>query len=176
MNRFRTGLISAVAAAGVVTLSACSDMSSASTVGGAPMGQPGHVMLEATTIAGLGSVIVDAAGNTLYRYDKDVAQPSMSNCDGACATTWPPVLATATPMLDGVDQGMVGTVVRKDGSKQLTLNGWPLYEFSNDKAPGQANGQGVNGAWFAVTPAGGKAQLQGGGAPEQAPADGGSGY
>jgi hypothetical protein len=82
-------------------------------------------------------------------------------------------------MLEGVDQSLVGTVVRKDGSKQLTLKGWPLYEFSNDKAPGQANGQGSGGTWFAVTPDGGKAG-QGGaasnGAAEQAPADGGSGY
>jgi predicted lipoprotein with Yx(FWY)xxD motif len=34
----------------------------------------------------------------------------------------------------------------------VTFNGWPLYTFANDKAPGQVNGQGVGGVWFVATP------------------------
>ena len=159
MNRIRPLVLCAT---GVAALSACSDMAGAGQ--GPAHGQPGHVMLAATTVPGLGTVVTAADGKTLYRFDKDVAQPPTSNCDAECAAAWPPVLAgEAQPMLEGVQESQVGTLTRKDGSKQLTLNGWALYEFSGDKAPGQANGQGVNGAWFAIAPDGGKLTARPGG-------------
>jgi len=172
MNRVRTGVITAAALAGLAALTACSNASAG--MDPTAMGGADHVMLTATEIAGIGKVVVAANGKTLYRYDKDSNQPPTSNCDDKCATTWSPAIEASTPMLEGVADGMIGTVVRKDGSKQLTLNGWPLYELATDVA-GQANGQGHEGVWFAVTPEGGKAS---GRAAEGAvaPADGGSGY
>lgn len=157
MNRIRPVVACAAALAAVATLSACSDMASGAGAENPEHGQPGHVMLAATTVNGIGSVVTDASGKTLYRFDKDMAQPPMSNCNGECATTWPPALAgAAMPMLQGIQGSAVGTLTRQDGSRQLTLNGWALYEFSGDKAPGEANGQGVNGTWFAVAPDGSK--------------------
>jgi hypothetical protein len=50
----------------------------------------------------------------------------------------------------------VGTVTRADGSRQLTLDGWPLYEYSGDLSAGETNGQGVDGTWYAVTATGAK--------------------
>ncbi|GLY38739.1 lipoprotein [Amycolatopsis sp. NBRC 101858] len=172
MNRIRTASLCAAAIAVVAPLSACGDMASAGA-GNPDHGQPGHVMLAATQVAGVGTVVTDAAGKTLYRFDKDMATPPMTHCDGECATTWPPALAgEGSPMLEGIQDSQVGTVARPDGSKQLTLNGWALYEFSGDKAPGQMNGQGANGTWFAVAPDGSKITA---GAQGQ-PAAGGSGY
>ncbi|GAB3151469.1 hypothetical protein [Amycolatopsis sp. NPDC004378] len=168
MNRCRTAVLCAAAIAVVAPLSACGDMASGAQ--NPEHGQPGHVMLAATTVDGVGAVVTDANGKTLYRFDKDMAQPPTSNCNAECATTWPPALAgEAMPMLQGIQQSQVGTLTRKDGSKQLTLGGWALYEFSGDKAAGQVNGQGVNGAWFAVAPDGGKITAA-------QPAAGGSGY
>ena len=70
----------------------------------------------------------------------------------------PPVLTgTGDIQLHGVDQSLVGTVNRPDGSKQVTLNGWPLYRDAEDTVPGNAKGQDKGGAWFAVTPQGNKA-------------------
>jgi predicted lipoprotein with Yx(FWY)xxD motif len=43
---------------------------------------------------------------------------------------------------------------RPDGTKQMTVNCWPIYTFSGDKAPGDTNGQGVGGTWYAVSPEG----------------------
>ncbi|MCR6490036.1 hypothetical protein M8542_45215 [Amycolatopsis sp. OK19-0408] len=160
MNRIRTAALCAAAIAVAAPLSACGDMASGAQ--GPEHGQPGHVMLAVTTVNGLGAAVTDAAGKTLYRFDKDTTQPPTSNCDGACATSWPPALAgEAAPMLQGIQDTQVGTLTRKDGSKQLTLNGWALYEFSGDKAPGDANGQGANGTWFAIGPDGSK--ITGGG-------------
>ncbi|HVW43778.1 MAG TPA: SCO0930 family lipoprotein [Amycolatopsis sp.] len=117
----------------------------------------GTVKLTAATVGDLGQVLTDADGFTLYRFDKDTAKPPRSNCDGDCATAWPPVLATGSVEVDGVDAKLVGTVTRSDGSRQVTVAGWPVYRYAKDSGPGAATGQGVNGTWAAVTPAGGKA-------------------
>ena len=124
-----------------------------------PTGQkassPGGAALNVSQSDRLGTIVVDADGFTLYRFNKDTAVPPKSNCDGACAITWPPaVITAATPTANGVDQSLVSTVTRADGSKQLTIAGWPVYEFSGDKAAGDTNGQGVGNTWFAVTPNG----------------------
>lgn len=114
--------------------------------------------LDATESSMFGVIVVDADGRTLYRSDADTASPSVSNCNGPCARMWPPALASTVGLeLQGVDRSVVGTITRQDGTHQLTLAGWPLYEFAGDAGPGDIKGQGVNGSWFAVTPQGGKA-------------------
>ncbi|WP_328946716.1 SCO0930 family lipoprotein [Streptomyces sp. NBC_00250] len=112
----------------------------------------------------LGPLVTDAAGFTLYRFDKDTASPSSSACAGDCAKTWPPVPASVTKP-GGVDAARIGSVKRADGTEQLTIAGWPVYRFAKDTAPGQTNGQGVGGTWFAVTPDGKKAGTKDAGEP-----------
>jgi predicted lipoprotein with Yx(FWY)xxD motif len=126
----------------------------------------------------LGQIVTTGSGMTVYRYDADSANPSKSNCTGGCATAWPPVLASGsgTPSVSGLS-GTVGEITRSDGSKQLTLDGWPLYTFAGDAGPGSVSGEGSGGTWWAVTPAGGKASAGGAAAPSSsAPASGGGGY
>ncbi|MEV5846692.1 hypothetical protein AB0M32_32470 [Streptomyces sp. NPDC051985] len=103
------------------------------------------------TMSGMGAVVTDAQGFTLYRYGKD--QVNMSMCTGSCAETWMPVMADGTPQGMGV-QAKVGVLTRDDGMKQITLAGWPLYRYMGDTKAGEMNGQGKDGTWFAVTPAG----------------------
>jgi predicted lipoprotein with Yx(FWY)xxD motif len=102
----------------------------------------------------MGEVVQDGDGRTLYRFDKDTPDPAKSNCEGQCAVTWPPVLSNGTPQLQGVDPALVSTVKRADGTDQVTLDGWPLYTYAKDEAPGQWKGQGVGGTWFVVQPNG----------------------
>jgi predicted lipoprotein with Yx(FWY)xxD motif len=99
--------------------------------------------------------VVTSSGATLYRFDKDTAKPARSNCAGQCATTWPPVLAAdGVPKLTGIEPALVGSAVRPDGTRQVTLAGWPLYRYIGDTAPGQTSGEGVGGSWHAVGPFG----------------------
>ena len=101
----------------------------------------------------LGSFLVDEKGMTLYLFTKDT--PNTSNCYEKCATAWPPLLTTGDPVAgDGVDASMLGTTSRTDGSTQVTYNGWPLYYYEKDKAPGDVVGQNVGEVWFVVSPAG----------------------
>ena len=174
MIRTRPAILVAGAAAVLLTLSACSGGDYGSGV--APANQPqsanqevsqaGGVKLAVAQVGNLGQVVTDQNGLTLYRFDKDKAKPSASSCKDACAETWPPALGdSANLQLQGVDAALVGAVTRADGTKQLTLNGWPLYTYAKDTAAGEAKGQGVGKTWFAVTPQGKKAQAVSSAAP-----------
>jgi predicted lipoprotein with Yx(FWY)xxD motif len=105
---------------------------------------------------GLGKILVDSQGRTLYLFEKD--QGTKSACSGACASAWPPVRDSGKPVAGtGADAAMLGTTPRSDGKAQVTYNGHPLYLYSGDSSPGDANGQGLNafGAlWQVVSPAG----------------------
>jgi predicted lipoprotein with Yx(FWY)xxD motif len=97
----------------------------------------------------LGMVIVDDKGMTLYLFTKDTG--SDSTCYDACAKAWPPTTATGSPTAGtGLDMSEVGTTKRTDGSTQVTYAGHPLYTFAQDTAPGQTNGEGLGGLWYAV--------------------------
>ncbi len=107
--------------------------------------------------ADLGPVATDSNGFTLYRFDKDSAKPPASRCDGDCAKAWPPVPAEGASASTGLKASDLGMVVRSDGTKQLTLGGWPVYRYAKDAAAGDTKGQGVGGTWNALAPDGKKA-------------------
>jgi predicted lipoprotein with Yx(FWY)xxD motif len=95
----------------------------------------------------LGTILADGDGNTLYLYTPDAQGDS--TCYDQCAANWPP-LAGEAQAGSGVDGSLLGTTQRTDGTTQVTYNGWPLYHFANDSAPGDTNGQGVGSVWYVV--------------------------
>jgi len=110
----------------------------------------------------LGQTAVDAAGKTLYLSVLDDRDPSRSVCRSAeCLAAWKPLYLSKDQRKpaagEGVDAGRLGAVVRPDGSRQATLNGWPLYTFAQDQVPGDVRGEGLKGTWHAVSPNGSKA-------------------
>ncbi|MFD7817665.1 hypothetical protein ACFV6E_32810 [Streptomyces sp. NPDC059785] len=133
------------------------------------------VQLSASSAGDLDPVVTNGAGFVLYRFDKDNADPSKSNCFDDCQKTWPPLVVASNGkvFIDGIDKSKIGFIKRGKGF-QVTIGGWPVYLFSKDTAPGDTNGQGVQGTWFGVTPDGERAgQASDGSAPEVDPADGG---
>lgn len=104
----------------------------------------------------LGTIIIDKNGYVVYRFDRDVPDPPTSRCLDGCVPSWLPVLADEL-RVEGIDRQLVGTLRRADGTVQLTLAGWPLYGYTGDRMPGDTNGQGVDGLWFAIAPSGAKA-------------------
>ncbi|MBD0691358.1 hypothetical protein [Streptomyces sp. CBMA123] len=120
-------------------------------------GAPAAVTLQTAHDPRLGAIVTDGAGFTLYRFDQDQSNPSDSYCNGNCATLWPPEHADGDVTVKGIDSKLVGSFTRDDGTKQVTVNGWPVYRYSPDAKPGDTKGEGVAGSWFAVTPTGGKA-------------------
>ena len=153
MRRTRTVIASAAAAAALAAVAGCGGGGGGATA--APAGS-NHGALTAAHKAGVGSVLVDSQGRTLYRYTPD--QGTMSTCTGSCARLWPPALAPASgkPRATGV-HGMVGTTTRAGGQKQLTFDGHPLYRYVGDTSKADAKGQGIDHIWFVLPARGGAA-------------------
>ena len=107
--------------------------------------------LTAKTLPRMGNVVVDSGGWTLYRFDRDTANPAKSNCSGECATQWPPIIVDGDPQVNGLDKNKVGTITRDDGSKQLTIGGWPVYRYAADGKAGVWKGQAVKNVWWVVS-------------------------
>jgi predicted lipoprotein with Yx(FWY)xxD motif len=105
-----------------------------------------------------GKFLVDAQGRTMYLFEAD--KSGTSTCSGACAAAWPPVTVSGSPQAgSGVDQALLGTVKRDDGTMQLTYNKHPLYYFAADTAAGQDHGQGskeFGAGWYVVNAQGSK--------------------
>ena len=117
---------------------------------------------EVTTgsVKGLGTVLVDGSGLTLYMFEPD-KQSGNSTCYGSCANGWPPLLlpsGATSPVAGGsAKPSLLGTTKRTDGTVQVTYNRWPLYLWVGDSQPGQATGQALNnlgGLWYVLNPAG----------------------
>lgn len=112
------------------------------------------------TVNGLGKVLVDGQGLTLYLFVPD-KQSGSSTCYTQCASAWPPLLlpdgVTAPVAGPGIKSSLLGTTHRTDGTVQVTYNKWPLYTWAGDSGPGQATGQGLNnlgGLWYVLSPEG----------------------
>jgi predicted lipoprotein with Yx(FWY)xxD motif len=126
----------------------------------------------ATAQSPLGQTLVDAEGRTLYAFTKD--KGGKSSCYGDCEATWPALTVQGSPSAgDGVEASLLATTDRKDGSAQVTYKGKPLYHFSGDQQPGDTNGQGVGGVWFAITPEGSLVGAGGGASDGGGQSDGG---
>jgi predicted lipoprotein with Yx(FWY)xxD motif len=90
-----------------------------------------------------GKILVDSKGMTLYVDEND--KPGAPACTGACLQAWPPVVAPATASFGtGLSGKMFGDATLSNGTKQLTVNGFPLYTWTADQKPGDVTGQGVN--------------------------------
>jgi len=133
----------------------------------------------AVASSGLGPVLVDGRGHTLYLFEQD--KQGKSACSGKCVSLWPPLIASGKPLAaGGAKASLLGTVRRADGRLQVTYRHHPLYTFVKDTKKGQTNGEGFGDQWYAVSAAGNKvtqdtARSGGGAAP--APGGGyGSGY
>jgi predicted lipoprotein with Yx(FWY)xxD motif len=106
-----------------------------------------HSTPDGTAVAGpLGS------GRTLYLLTSDSA--SSSTCTGSCVSNWPPLITTGLPRAGaGITKSLLGTLVRDNGTRQVSYNGHPLYYFAGDSAAGQSNGQCLPRApafWYIV--------------------------
>lgn len=146
--------------AAALALGACGGYDSGSSSGApgdaeqaaAAAGQGTGEALVRTGQTALGEVLTTADGRTLYGLTDDAQ--GVPTCDGACAEVWPPLLVDGPELPAGLDPAVFGVAERLDGTHQLTAGGSPLYTYAEDEAPGDVNGQGSGGVWFAARPDG----------------------
>jgi predicted lipoprotein with Yx(FWY)xxD motif len=142
-------------------LAACGS-STSSTASASPSTSPAAspaaagATISVATNSKLGQILVDGKGLTVYLFVKDTG--TSSTCYTSCAQIWPPVLTSGPPQAGtGATASLLGTTTRTDGTVEVTYAGHPLYYFVQDKQPGDATGQGIDGfggLWWVLTPSG----------------------
>jgi predicted lipoprotein with Yx(FWY)xxD motif len=141
---------------------AAASRATAASSGGveAATGTSPYYEVKTGTVRGLGTVLVNGQGLTLYMFVPD-DQRGRSTCYGACASGWPPLRLPSgqtVPVAGGqAKTSLLGTTTRTDGGVQVTYNGWPLYLWVGDTESGQATGQGIKslgGRWYVLSPNG----------------------
>ena len=104
-----------------------------------------------------GSILFDGRGRALYAFTRD-RRGGSSRCYGACAKAWPVYFASGRLVAGkGLKRSLIGTIRRRDGRRQITYNGRPLYYYVGDKSAGQVSCQNVaefGGTWLVVHPSG----------------------
>jgi predicted lipoprotein with Yx(FWY)xxD motif len=98
----------------------------------------------------IGKVLADAKGDTLYWYSKDMRN-GPSTCTGGCISAWPAVAGEPVAAMGIAFAGKLGEVTDAGGTVQATYNGYPLYTYSGDMAPGKTAGNGVGGVWHVIS-------------------------
>jgi predicted lipoprotein with Yx(FWY)xxD motif len=169
-NRGWTAAGSAAGLGGLaLLLAACgssgTNMNAGAAYGGSSMGAtPSSSMSGGGTTSGMGTktvsltikttkigkVLTDAQGDTLYFYSKDT-KDGPSTCTGACAAAWPQVVGKAVAAPGVKFAGVLGSVTDSGGAIQATYNGYPLYTYKADMAPGQTAGNGEGGVWHVIS-------------------------
>jgi predicted lipoprotein with Yx(FWY)xxD motif len=148
------GLLSAAVVVPLVVLLVGCGGNDNSTATVKPAGGSSATVSVANT--GLGKILVDSQGRTLYRFAQDTG--TKSTCSGGCAAGWPPLRASGKPTSGGgAKASLLGTTPRSDGKPQVTYAGHPLYRFEGDSKSGDTNGQGVNAfgaSWYVVAQTG----------------------
>jgi predicted lipoprotein with Yx(FWY)xxD motif len=103
-----------------------------------------------------GKVLFDGRGFVLYAFTRDKGK---SACYGACAKAWPPYFAPKGTLSvgAGLKRSLLGSVTRRNGKRQVTYAGKPLYYYVGDTRAGQILCQDVveyGGRWLIVRPSG----------------------
>ncbi len=148
------------------SLAACGSSSSATSGKSHPSRSSGGSSSPSTkfgtaTIAGLGTVVVDGNGKTVYMFTADGHTNAPCSDSSGCTKVWPDLplpddVKTATAGA-GLNPSLLGTKKLSDGETYPTYHGWLMYEYAADSGPGQATGQGIKsfgGTWYVLSPAG----------------------
>jgi predicted lipoprotein with Yx(FWY)xxD motif len=120
--------------------------------------QASTLKITTRNVAGLGQIIVDSRGRTLYMFVPD--KRKSVTCHKVCAKIWPPVFVPAGAKLvaaGGAKQALLGSDPDSTGGRVVTYNHWPLYRYLGDPKPGTATGQALNlngGLWYVLSPSG----------------------
>ncbi len=139
----RVALLTGLGVLGVLVLAGCGG-------NGGYGGYAAQVKTATATVKGQSTTILtNSQGRTLYYRTTDTA--SASTCTGGCASTWPPLLTSGSPVAASSLPGTLNSLSDANGT-QVTYNGHLLYTYSGDSKPGDTNGEGIGGVWFVATP------------------------
>jgi predicted lipoprotein with Yx(FWY)xxD motif len=160
-------LLGGLALGAAATVAACGSSSSSGAAAGSSSSAPAGaspaaaVTISAKTVPGVGTVLVDGQGRTLYLLTSEKGGKITCTAANGCTEAWPEIVlasgTTAATAGSGVQSSLLGTVKDASGDLEVTYNGWPLYTFSGDSGPGVAKGEGISnfgGTWYVLNSSG----------------------
>jgi predicted lipoprotein with Yx(FWY)xxD motif len=140
-------------------LTATSVAAAASSAGGAARAQDSRAAKIQLRHTGVGKVLVDSSGFTLYRFSKDPRNSDTCVKISECTNLWPPLTSSGRPVAGpGVRAALLSTIKLPGGGRQVTYAGHPLYRYSAATEKGETGyvgAQQFGGSWYAVNSAGG---------------------
>ena len=156
------GAVAAAAACGSTSSStAASSGNSQPAATSSPASSSSAVTVSAKSVSGVGTVLVNGEGQTLYMLTSEKGGKITCTDDSGCTKVWPdtelPKGVTSATAGSGIQASLLGTVKNSAGDLYTTYNGWPLYTYSGDGGPGQANGEGLTdfgGTWYVLSTSG----------------------
>jgi predicted lipoprotein with Yx(FWY)xxD motif len=160
-TRSRWIALGAVTGAAALALAACGGSSGTTSPTTSTPPTATGVTISSATVAGLGTVLVNGQGATLYLLTSEQGGKLTCSLANGCTNVWPPTDlpngVTAATAGTGVDASKLGTVRDSSGTLIVTYAGWPLYTYAGDSGTGSANGESISsfgGTWYTLTPAG----------------------
>jgi predicted lipoprotein with Yx(FWY)xxD motif len=116
------------------------------------------VTVSTRSVKGLGQILVDSRGRTLYMFVPD-KQKKVTCKSTSCQAAWPPLKLTGAKAVAAgkAKQSLLSSDPDPKGGKVVTYARWPLYTYIGDSKPGQATGQALNlsgGLWYVLSPSG----------------------
>lgn len=151
----------------VAVLAGCgsSSTSTSNTAASTPASTPttatsnsSGVTVSTASVSGLGEILVNSQGHTLYIFEPD--KHARVTCTGSCAQLWPPLKLPSGQRAKAsgqVNAALLSSLPSPEGGQVATYAGWPLYTYVSDSTAGQATGQGIEtngGLWYVIGPAG----------------------
>jgi predicted lipoprotein with Yx(FWY)xxD motif len=142
--------LAGVAGLALVAVTVAAATSQASTASG--------VVISTRKVPGLGAILVNAQGRTLYMFVRD--KQTRVTCVGTCAAVWPPVKLRAgakAVAMNGAKASLLGSDRDPAGGRVVTYAKWPLYTYVADTKAGATMGQALNlngGLWYVLSPSG----------------------
>jgi len=164
-------LYGSLALGAVAAAAACSSTASSSTAASSGTSQPAGtsspassssaVTISAKSVPGVGTVLVNGQGQTLYMLTSEKGGKITCTDDNGCTKVWPdtelPKGVTSATAGSGIQTSLLGTVKNSAGELYATYHGWPLYTYAGDGGPGQAKGEGITafgGTWYVLSTSG----------------------
>ena len=156
------GALATAVACGSTSSSTAASSGKSEPAGTSPPASPSSaVTISAKSVAGVGTVLVNSKGQTLYMLTSEKGGKITCTDDNGCTKAWPdtelPEGVSSATAGSGIQMSLLGTVKSSAGEVYVTYHGWPLYTYTGDTGPGEANGEGITafgGTWYALSTSG----------------------
>jgi predicted lipoprotein with Yx(FWY)xxD motif len=103
--------------------------------------------------ASIGLYLTNGTGFTLYFRSTDTPNTGKTTCDVAlCEANWPAFYEPTLSVPPGLTASSFSTINPYNSTKIVAFDGYALFTWAHDGAPGDTTGEGIGGFYVATIP------------------------